>query len=133
MREEFDKVKQFRKCIPVDLHRNVLAVKYDTVLVVVNIRGILEAPFLALDRDRDDPVVFSCGMVCPSGISLVFHTELTFWIGGGFCFPGSSDSLRILLRLGEVDGDIESAVLSLDSPLSVFLDPVTADIIAVLA
>ena len=38
MRELFDKVKQLNKCIVIDLHRNVLSVKYDTVLIVVHIR-----------------------------------------------------------------------------------------------
>ena len=100
MREQFDKVKQLCKSAAVDLHRNMLAVKDDAVLIVVYIRRVLESPFVSLDLDGDDPVVLSRRMVRPSGISFVLHAELTFRIGCGFCLSCRCNGLRILLGLG---------------------------------
>ena len=100
MREQLDKVKQLRKSAAVDLHRNVLAVEDDAVFIVVYIRRVLEAPVVSLDLDGDDPVVLSCGMVCPSGISFILHAELAFRIGCGFRLACRCNSLRILLGFG---------------------------------
>ena len=38
VREQFNKVKQFRKCRPVDFHGRMLSVEYDAVLIIVYIR-----------------------------------------------------------------------------------------------
>ena len=37
MRKQLYKIKQFDKCILLDLHRSMLTVKYDTMFIVVNI------------------------------------------------------------------------------------------------
>ena len=80
MRELFYKIKQLGKCRPVDLHRNMLSVKYDAVLIIIYIRRILESPFSSVDGDGDDPVVLSGRMIQTSGIAFILHTELTLGI-----------------------------------------------------
>ena len=79
--EELDKIKQLCKCVPVDLHGDMLTVEDDAVFIIINVRRVLESPFCPLDGDGDDPVVFPCGVVCASCITFIFHTELAFRIG----------------------------------------------------
>ena len=82
MRKQFNEIKQLGKCTAVYLHRNMLSVKYDTVLIVIYIRRVLKSPFLSLDRNRDDAVILPCGMVHASCIALVLHAELAFRVRG---------------------------------------------------
>ena len=133
MREQFDEVKKLRKCAAVDLHRHMLAVEYDAVLIVINIRRVLESPFISLDGDRDDPVVLTGRVIDAAGVSFILHAQLAFRIGRGFGSACGCDRLRIFLRLGQVDRDIQRAVLGFHGPLPVPCDAVAADIVAVLA
>ena len=59
MRELFDKIKQLDKGLALDLHRSMFSVEHDTVLIVVDIRRILESPLAVIDRDRNDAVILS--------------------------------------------------------------------------
>ena len=54
MRKLADKIKQLSECSPLDLHWDMLAIEHDTVLIVIHIRRILEAPLAVIDRDRDN-------------------------------------------------------------------------------
>ena len=131
VRESLDKVKELAESVVVDRHGNVAGVEHDAVLIVVDIRGILESPGTALDSDRNDPVVLSGRMIHSAVISLVLNAQLALGItalGGVSC---RGDRLGILLRLGEIDSDIEFAVLRLSLPPSVFGDPVSSDIICI--
>ena len=131
VRESLDKVKQLAERVVVDRHGNMAGVEHDAVLVVVNIRRILESPGISLDRDRDDPVVFSGRVVHSAKISLVLHAELALGIAALRRVPGRCDRLGVLLGLGEVDRDIQLAVLSLRLPPSVLFDPVSADVVRI--
>ena len=131
MRELFYKIKQFGKCRPVDLHRNMLSVKYDAVLIVIYIRRILESPFSSVDSDGDDPVVLSGRMIQTSGIAFILHTELTLGIAVVLRIFGRGNSLWILLRLGQVDGNVDLAIWRIHLPLHVLLHPVAADVVTV--
>ncbi len=133
MGELLHKVQQLPEGRPVDLHGDVPAVKDDAVLVVVNIGGILEEPFAVVDGDGDDPVVPPGGMVHPARVALIFPAELALGVaalGGGL---GGGDGPGVLLRLGEVDGDVQIAVLRGSHPLHIPGDAVTADVVRVLA
>ena len=55
----FDKIKQLDKGLALDLHRSMFSVEHDTVLIVVDIRRILESPLAVIDRDRNDAVILS--------------------------------------------------------------------------
>ena len=61
MRELFDKIKQLDKGLALDLHRSMFSVEHDTVLIVVDIRRILESPLAVIDRDRKDAVIACVG------------------------------------------------------------------------
>jgi len=88
----------------------VPAVQNDAVLVVVDIGAVLEEPVLLMDGDGDDPVVLPGGVVEPSGVALVLSAQQALRIaalGGGL---RRGDGLGVLLRLGEIDGDVQFPV-----------------------
>ena len=127
-----DEVQQSAEGRPVDLHGGVPAVQNDAVLVVVDIGAVLEEPVLLIDGDGDDPVVLPCGMPQPSRVALVLPAELAFWIaalGGGL---RRGNGLGVLLRLGQVDGDVQLAVGGGGRPLPVPRNAVTPDVVRVL-
>ena len=85
-----------------------------------------------MDGDGDDPVVLPGGVVEPSRVALVLPAELALRIAPlGRCFR-RGDGLRVLLRLGEIDGDVQLAVGGGGLPLSVPRNAVTADVVRVL-
>ena len=127
------KVQQLAKAGPVDLHGGVLPVQADAVLVVVHIGGVLQKPGGAVDGDGDNAVVLPGGVIDPAGVALVLGAQLAPGIGGGGQVPGGGNSLGVLLRLGEVDGNVQLAVLGGRLPLHILGDPVPADVIGVLA
>ena len=133
MRELTYKVEQFHECRTVDLHRHVFSVQHDAVLIVIYIGRILETPAAAVNGDWNDPVVFSGGMVHSSGVPFILHTELAFGISGSLAVSGSGNRLGILLRLGQIDGNVYFTIFRIDFPFLVLAYPVAADIIAVLA
>ena len=131
--ELLHEVQQLPEGCPVDLHGDVPAIKDDAVLVVVDIGGILEEPFAVVDGDGDDPVVPPGGMVHPARVALIFPAELALGVaalGGGL---GGGDGPGVLLRLGEVDGDVQIAVLRGGNPLHVSGNAVAADVVRILA
>ena len=65
VRELSQEAEELLKGCPVDLHRGVAAVKHDAVFVVVDIRGILEEPVLARNRNRDQPVIGASRVIQP--------------------------------------------------------------------
>ena len=133
MREQFDKIKQFDKCISLDLHRGMLAVKHNTVFIVIYIWRILESPWCIIDRDRNDSVVLSRRMINTACVSLVFRAEQTFRITACFDILCCCDRFRIFFRFGKIDRDIDFSIRAVHFPFLIFLYTITADIIAVLA
>ena len=110
----------------------MLAVEYDAVLIVIHIRRILESPFVSLDGDRDDPVVLTGRVINAAGVSFILHAELALRVGRRFGSACGCDRLRVFLRFGQVDRDVQGAVLGFHGPLPVPCDAVAADIVAVL-
>ena len=111
----------------------MLAVKHDAVLIIVNIGRILEIPVAAVDSHGNDPVVLSGRMVQPARVSLIFPAQQALGIGGLLCQLGGGNSLGILLRLGQVDGDVQISIFRRRNPLPVLYDAVAADIVRILA
>ena len=107
----FYKIKQLAEGVMLNLHGNVLTVKHDAVLIVIHIRGILETPIAAVDGHRNDPVILSRRMIDAPRITLVLPAQKTFRIPALLCILSRRDRLGILLGLGEVNGDIQIAVL----------------------
>ena len=132
MGELAHKIEQFPECAAVDLHRYMLPVENDAVLIVVNIGRILHVPAAAVHIHGDDPVVLPCRMIDPARIPHVLTAEQAFGIGGGFGKPCRGDRLRVLLRFREVDRDIEKPVLCGSCPLHILLNAVAPDIVRIL-
>ena len=109
----------------------MLLVKDNTVLIVIYIWRILKSPLLSLDRERHDTVRLSCRMIQSSGVAFIFPAQQTLWICGLLCILCSSDRLWILLRLGQINGHIESSILCFRCPFHILCNTVTADIIGI--
>ncbi len=110
----------------------MLSVEYNTVLIVIYIRRILESPIAVINSDRDDPVVLPCRMVQTSRVSFILHTEQALGITACLRILRRRDRLRILLRLRQIDRNINLTVRRIHLPLHILLHAVTADIVAVL-
>ena len=132
MRELPDKVKQLFKRAAVNLHRHMLRVEHNTVFIIVDIRRVLKAPVPARDPDRNHAVIFPCRMIRSAGISDILIAELTLRIGRLGRIARRGDCPRVLLRLGQVDRDVEIPVLRGRQPPHILCDPVPSDIIGVL-
>ena len=130
--ELLDEIQKLPESAPVDLHGRVEAVENDAVLIVVHIRGVLEEPVRPGDGHGDDPVVLPGGMVHAAGVALVLPAELTLGIAALRGALGGGDGLGVLLRLGEVDGDVQVAVFCPRHPFDVFRNAVAANIAGVL-
>ena len=133
MGELFYKIKQFAESAMLNFHGNMLRIKHNTVLIIVYIGRILEAPAAVLNRHRNYTVILSCRMVDTSGISFILHTQQAFGISALLCIFSRRNGFRIFLRFGKVYGNIHFSVRGLCFPFYIFYNPVTADIVAVLA
>lgn len=91
--------QKFNKGILLNLHRNMLTVKDDAMLIVIHIWGILKSPGTVIYSDRNDSVILSGRMINSSCISFVLRAKKTFRITAGFYKLGSSDCLRIFSGL----------------------------------
>ena len=131
VRELLDEVEELHEGVVIDRHRHVLPVEDDAVLVVIDVRRVLEAPLAAVDGDGDDAVVLAGRMVETAVVALILAAELAFGVAALFLRAGGGDGFRILLRLGEVDGHVELAVFGRRLPLAVAGDAVAANIIGI--
>ena len=133
VRELPDEVQQLLKAAAVYLHRRVLAVEADTVLVVIDVGRVLEEPGLARNRDGDNPVVLPRGVVYAPGVALVLGAELAARVVGRGQVSRRGYGLGVLLGLREVYRNVELAVLGVRFPLDVLGYAVAADVVRVLA
>ena len=81
VRELLDERKQLIKRRAVNDHRRVLGVHHDRVLIVIDIRRILEAPRLAVDRDRHDAEILPCRVRDRARVADVFDAEQALRVG----------------------------------------------------
>ena len=133
VRELRHKIQKLPKGRTLNLHRCMLCIEHDTVLVVVYIWRILEEPVTLVDGHRNNTVILSCRMIHTACISLIGIAELALRICTLLCIFRCGDCLRILLRLGQIDGHIQSSILGLGSPLLILFDALSSDIVAVTA
>ena len=110
----------------------MLAIKYNTMLIVIYIRRILESPRSIIDCDRNNPVILPCRMINTSRISFIFRAKKTFRIASGFYIPCRGNCFWIFFRFGQIDGNINLTVWTVYLPLLILLYAISADIIAVL-
>ena len=90
-----------------------------TVLIIINIRRILKEPLTVVDRHRNNAVVAACRMIQPPCIALIFPAEQTLWIGCLLRELCRRDRLRILLRLGQINRDVQIAILRRSQPFAI--------------
>ncbi len=133
VRELSDEVEEFPERGPVDLHGHMLAVQDDAVLVIVNVGRVLETPVALIDGDRDDAVVLPRRVVHASGIALVLEAQLALRVRALLRGLGGRDVSRVLLRLREVDGDVDVPEFTGHAPADVLRDPGGPDVVGVLA
>ena len=107
----------------------MLFVEHDAVLVVIDIRAVLQKEITAAKSQRYDAVILARRMIKPAGVALVLCTKKAFRVSGCLCPARSSYSLGILLRLGKIDRYIDRAVFSIDIALSVLYLPDAAYVI----
>ena len=129
VRELAHKIEQLRERIRRDAHRRVLVGKHDAVLVVINVRAVLQIPGLAAQLDGHDAVVLPRGEIHAPGIADILDAQHAFRIAGGGLQPFKRDGFRILLGLRQVDRDLQFAVLAGVIPLDVFGDLRGADVV----
>ena len=133
MRELLYEIKQLTEGRMLDLHRHMLRVKYDAVLIIIYIRRILESPLAAVNGHRNDTVVLTGRMVHTTCITLIFTAQQAFRITGLLCQLCCGDSFGILLGLGQVDGNIQIAIFGGSHPFHILADTIAADIIGISA
>ena len=86
----------------------------------------------AAHGDGDDAVVLARRVVHAARVALVLHAQQALGVAGLGRVLRRGDGLRVLLRLGEVDGDDQVAVFRRRQPAHVLLDAIAADVVGVL-
>ena len=109
----------------------MFGIENNAMLIVINIRGILQTPLAVVNGNRNNPVILAGGEVYASRISLTFTAEHTFRISALHCGFGGGDCFGVLFRLRKVNGNIKVTLFRGGHPFNVLFNSVTADIIAV--
>ena len=141
MREQVHKVEQAGQALAVDVHRTMLGAHGNAVLVKVRVRAVLEAPALAVELDGDNAQILAGGVSAAvgcggaSGVALVFDAQLTggILLARVFGGTGCGNIARVLLGLGQVDGDLKIAPVGGGAPFDVARDGGTAHVAGVAA
>ena len=125
-------IKKFNKGVSLNFHRSVLAIKYNTVLIIVYVWGILQSPRTVIDRNWNNPVIFSGRMICPSCISFILWAKQTFRIAAGLYKFCSRNCLRIFFWFGKINRNVNITIWRIHSPFLIFLHTITTNIITIL-
>ncbi|MNJ46717.1 hypothetical protein D3C77_418550 [compost metagenome] len=72
MRELCRKIQQTLKGIPRQLHRHMIMMEDDAMLIVVYVRRVLKQPRLIVQFDRNHPQILPCRVINSSGITYIF-------------------------------------------------------------
>ena len=132
MGEDRNKVQQLLKCCLIDLHGCMLCIERDAMLIVVDVGTVLQVPGLSADGDGNNAMVLPCGMVHPACVAFILHTQLALGVSRLGRSLRCGDGLGVLLRLTQIDGNIQVTILGGCLPPHILLDPVAADVIRIL-
>ena len=126
-----DEVENFRQRLLVHLHRLVLLVQHDAVLMEVGVGAVLQIELLTRQRDGHNAVGLARREVDAARVADVLLAEHA----GGVAALGlqtlQRDGLGVLLWLGQVDRDLQLAVGGGGVPLDVLGDLRGADVVRV--
>ena len=126
----------------INVHRNVIRVHGNAVLVEIRIRTVLESPTMLVELNGDDAEVLPGGMCAStrrsaaSRIALVVQTELACGVllARGVLSRFSCGNLaRIFFWLGEVDSNLQVSPGSWGSPRDIPGNGASSDIACVAA
>ena len=131
MGKQLDEIQELNKGGAIDLHGRVLTRKRDTVLVIIYIGRILQIPLRPRHGHGNLTKGLSCGLRRVTRISLVVVAKQALGIAALRQKLCSGNGLGILLGLGQIDGNIDIAVLRGRFPLEVTADTVAANVVAV--
>ena len=133
MRELLHKVEQAHEALVGDLHGHVLPVEHDAVLIIIGIGRILQIPGIAAQTQGHDAVVLPGREARTPGVARVLHAEHAAGVARLLGVALCGDVPGILLRLGEVDGDLQLAAGRIVEEAHVLGDAVHADVVHILA
>ena len=129
MRQDRHEIEKVLEAAAADLHRDVLAVQHDAVLVVVRVRAVLHEPAMTREADRDQAVRLARRMADMAGIAFVFAAEQALRVFRRFLLARLCDVARIFFRLRQVDRDVEVAIFGRRLPDDILVDAILADIV----
>ena len=129
VRKPGDEIELLDERTAVDFHRCMLAGQHNAVLVVIHVGRVLQKPLLSVQRQRNEPVRCPCRLGQTARKALVLSAERALRISGLLLRFRRGNRLGVLLRLGEVDRNVQCAVFPVVNPLEIPLHAVGADII----
>ena len=140
--ESVHKVKEIDERLVINVHRNVIRVHGNAVLVKVRVWTVLESPTMLIEFNGDDAQVLPSRMsTCTrrsaaSGVALVIQAELACGVllarSVLSCFS-CCNLTRIFFWLGEVDGNLKVSPGSWCSPGDVSSNGTSSDIAGIAA
>ena len=140
--ESVHKVKEIDKRLVINVHRNVIRVHGNAMLVEIRIRTVLESPTMLVELNGDDAQVLPGRMSArarrsaASGVALIIQAELACGVllarSVLSCFS-CCNLTRIFFWLGEVDGNLKVSPGSWCSPGDVSSNGTSSDIAGIAA
>ena len=111
----------------------MLGIEHDAMLVIVDIRGILQAPIRAANLNGNHTMVLTGRMIHPACITFIFGAQQALGIRSLGRILSCGNGLGILFRLRKVDGNIQLTVFGCILPAHILGNTVATDIIGITA
>ena len=99
VRQHGDEREQLIEGVAPDVHRGVLLVEEDAVLVIIAVRRELHIPEFTVKQDGHHAQVLPRGVIQPAGVALVLGAELTLGVAVLAGAARGRDGAGVLLRL----------------------------------
>ena len=126
-----DEVQQIAKDLFVNPHGDVFPVQDNAVFVVVDVGAVLQEEVGPVEAQGKDAVILPGGVAQVSGVALVLRAQEALGIARALGLSGGGNGLGVLLRLGEVDGNVQYTIFRLRCPPLILQNSIPADVIRV--
>ena len=133
VRELLNEIKLTDEGVAVDLHRHVLTGENDAVLVIIYVGRVLHEPLCTGKPCGNQAKRLTGGTAGIACITLILGAEQALWISALRQQLCGCNRTGILFGLGEVDGDVDRAVVSVGRPLHVLCHAIGTNVVAVAA